>query len=301
MKIGLITNSLVWAGMKDLDEIAGWAAVNGFEDMEVGPDVPLEEEIFCSVLEKRGIDISSLIYCRNLLCENGEQAEYHRQALTDRIVFGPKVGVKRIICSTGVTQEAMLEGNPLKYDPEASVKAVAESFKHIVELAERHNVLLCFENCPLMGNIAISPYMWDILFKELDSRKVGLVFDPSHMVWQFMDPYTSVLKYKSKIFHVHGKDCEVNYEKLRQIGILHGFSKKGGGGGQGENALEKTWWRYRLPGLGDLSWNKITANLQEAGFNGTISIEHEDPVWEGSLEKVQAGLLKAKRHIAGFL
>jgi sugar phosphate isomerase/epimerase len=301
MKIGFLTNSLVWAGVKDLDKIAQWAAANGFKDMEVGPNIPLKEEIFNSVIENHKIDISAFIYCRNFLVEDKAMAEEYKQALKDRIKFAPKVGIKKIICSTGVSSKSIIEGNNVKYDPEESLDEVAETFKEFIELAEKHDVKLCFENCPVMGNIAISPYMWDRLFEKLDSDKIGLVLDPSHLVWQFINPYENILKYGHKIYHVHGKDCEIKQDVLGKFGILHSVSKANSGEGAGENALAKTWWRYRLAGLGDLNWNRIIANLQEVGYDGTISIEHEDPVWEGSLEKVQAGLLKAKKHIESFL
>lgn len=301
MKIGFHTNSLVWVGMNDLNKIAAWASENGFEDMEVGPNVPLKEELFNSVLEKGNIDISAFIYCRNFLSENKQEAAEHKKALMDRIEFAPKVGIKKIICSTGVNKDTIVDNNVLKYDPEASIDAVAEGFKEIVELAEKNNVKLCFENCPLMGNIAISPYMWERLFEKIVSDKVGLVFDPSHLVWQFINPYENILKFKDKIFHVHGKDCEVQYDKLAKYGILHNFSKKEDETKQGENAFEKMWWRYRLVGLGDLNWNRIIANLYEIGYDGTVSIEHEDPVWEGNVEKVKLGLIKAQKHLRSFL
>ncbi|MED4224495.1 sugar phosphate isomerase/epimerase [Neobacillus cucumis] len=301
MKIGFLTNSLVWAGVKELDKIAEWAVSNGFQDLEVGPNIPLKEEIFYNVIEKYKIDISAFIYCRNFLTENKSLAEEYRQSLIERIKFAPKVGVQKIICSTGVSNKSLIEGNYVKFDPEESLEEVAETFKEFIELAEKHDVKLCFENCPVMGNTAISPYMWDRLFEKLDSDKIGLVMDPSHLIWQFINPYESILKYGHKIYHVHGKDCEVKYDVLGTHGILHSVSKANSGNGEGENALAKTWWRYRLPGLGDINWNKIIANLQEVGYDGAISIEHEDPVWEGSLEKVQVGLLKAKKHIESFL
>lgn len=301
MKVGFLTNSLVWTGIRELDKIAEWAVENGFEDMEVGPSIPLQEAQFAKVREKGSIDISSFIYCRNFLSENPQEAQKHRQELMDRIQFAPRVGIKKIICSTGVTGASFLDENNMKYDPEASVEAVAEVFKTFIELAEKHQVKLCFENCPLMGNIAISPYMWEVLFEKLDSEQVGLVFDPSHLVWQFIDPYENILRYGHKIFHVHGKDCEVRRDALHRFGILHGFSHKISTGQQGENAIHKNWWRYRLLGLGDLNWNKIIANLYEIGYEGTISIEHEDPVWEGSPEKVQAGLIRARNHVKQFI
>lgn len=46
MRLGFMTNILVKKGMVHLDEIAEWAAVQGFEDLEVGPTVPMERELF---------------------------------------------------------------------------------------------------------------------------------------------------------------------------------------------------------------------------------------------------------------
>lgn len=301
MKIGFMTNSLAWAGLSDLDQIGRWAAQHGFEDLEVGPGIPLNEKLFADTRQKYGIQTSAFIYCRNFFSPNAQEAQEHRRQLLERIRFAPRVGADKVICSTGVSQRAVVDANNLKYDPEACVEEVAEAFKPIVEEAEKQGVRLCFENCPLMGNIAISPYMWDILFARLASDNVGLAYDPSHFVWQFMDPYQPILDYRDKIFHVHGKDCEVQYARLRRIGILHNFSQESAAGGQGENALAKMWWRYRLVGLGDLDWRRIVANLEEIGFDGTLSIEHEDPVWEGSLEKVETGLLKAQHHLKIFM
>ena len=55
------------------------------------------------------------------------------------------------------------------------------------------------------------------------------------------------------------------------------------------------WWRYRVPGRGDIDWRAILDTLQEGGFDGTLSIEHEDPVWGGTVERVQRGLEIASR------
>lgn len=44
MRLGFMTNILVKKGMVHLDEIAEWAAAQGFEDLEVGPTVPMERE-----------------------------------------------------------------------------------------------------------------------------------------------------------------------------------------------------------------------------------------------------------------
>ena len=129
-----------------------------------------------------------------------------------------------------------------------------------------------------MGNTAISPYLLHELLRRLPSKRLGIAYDPSHLVWEMIDAYDFVLEFGEKIVLVHGKDAEILPDVLRTHGILSDFD----------------WWRYRLPGLGALNWNKVISRLHEVGYDGVISIEHEDPVWEGTLEKVQKGILIGK-------
>ncbi len=44
----------------------------------------------------------------------------------------------------------------------------------------------------MMGNIATSPDMWQALFEQLDSDRIGLCYDPSHLIWQGIDPYENM-------------------------------------------------------------------------------------------------------------
>jgi sugar phosphate isomerase/epimerase len=52
-----------------------------------------------------------------------------------------------------------------------------------------------------------------------------------------------------------------------------------------------------LPGLGELNWTKFFSNLDEINYQRTISIEHEDPVWEGTPSKVKQGIQIARDYI----
>jgi len=61
------------------------------------------------------------------------------------------------------------------------------------------------------------------------------------------------------------------------------------------------WWRYRLPGAGKINWANFTSVLGKIGYDGVISIEHEDPVWEGEEEKIKKGLILGKRHLSSFI
>ena len=123
---------------------------------------------------------------------------------------------------------------------------------------------------------------WQI--SQLDSDRIGLCYDPSHLIWQFIDPYSNIFRFKEKIFRFHAKDTHVDMEKLSLYGVQQ-YMK---------------WWQHRLPGLGDLDWNRIVDDLYQIGYDDAIVIEHEDPVWEGTLEKVEKGILKTRDHVSQY-
>lgn len=281
MRLGLITNSLTGIGITDLKEIADLAAANGIQELEVGPAIALERQSFEDILAEGKIAIRTLIYCRNFLSEDAAEASRHQEALKQRIEFASELGIEKVVCSTGVTRKSF-EG--MGFRPENSLDECVELFKGFLELAERKNVRLCFENCPMMGNIAVAPDICEMLFDRLDSERIGLCYDPSHLVWQMIDPYSTIFRFRNKIFHVHGKDTQVDTARRNQSGVLQ----------------NSKWWRHRLPGLGDLDWRRIVDSLYEIGYSGAVSIEHEDPVWEGSEAKVKSGILKARDTIVQY-
>jgi sugar phosphate isomerase/epimerase len=58
------------------------------------------------------------------------------------------------------------------------------------------------------------------------------------------------------------------------------------------------WWRYRIPGLGQVDWRRLVDALHQAGYAGVVSVEHEDPVWSGDPDRVYRGLGVAERTLA---
>jgi sugar phosphate isomerase/epimerase len=61
------------------------------------------------------------------------------------------------------------------------------------------------------------------------------------------------------------------------------------------------WWRYRVPGLGQVDWRRIIDILYEAGYDGVVSVEHEDPVWGGDPARVKQGLRIAERTLSPMI
>lgn len=299
MKIGFLTNALVEQARRSgsdafstLDQVADWAADHGFTDLECGPMLPLDRAAYERVLAAGRIDITALIYCRNYLSTDAEEAANHLAELKKRIEFAGALGIDKVVTSTGIDktiEEGIYDrdpnvkdrGNMIRRIPVRSLDRVVDLFGPLLELAEKNNVRLCFENCPLMGNIAISPVMWRRIFERLDSDKLGIAYDPSHLVWEMVDPYAPIDEFKDRIFHVHAKDAAIDREQLAQTGILTDFS----------------WWSYRIPGRGELDWKKLLGMLKANGYDGTISLEHEDAAYEGTLEAVENGLLDGKAYL----
>ena len=299
MKIGFLTNALVEQARRSglntfqtLDEVAAWAADHGFTDLECGPMLPLDRAAYERVLGEGRIAITALIYCRNYLSTDPEEAATHLAELKKRIEFAGALGIDKVVTSTGIDkriEEGIYDrdpnvkdrGNMIRRIPVRSLDQVVDLYGPLLELAEKNNVRLCLENCPLMGNIAISPVMWRRLFQRLDSDKLGLAYDPSHLVWEMIDPYAPLDEFKDKIFHVHAKDAAIDRARLAETGILTDFS----------------WWRYRIPGRGELDWKKLLSKLKANGYTGTISLEHEDAAYEGTLPAVEQGLLDGKAHL----
>ncbi len=297
MKIGFLTNALVEqtrrAGDHTFDRlpaVADWAAENGFTDLECGPMLPLDRSDYEKVLTEGKISVSALIYCRNFLSTDEQEAQTHLSELKKRIEFAGALGIDKVITSTGINK-AIEEGiydrdpnvkdraNMIRRIPVRSLDAVVRTFEPLVTLAEKNHVRICYENCPLMGNIAISPVMWRQIFEKLPSDNLGLAYDPSHLVWEMIDAYAPIREFGTKIFHVHAKDTIINRQRLGETGILTDFS----------------WWNYCIPGRGELDWKRIIEMLKEIGYDGTISLEHEDPLYEGSAEAVKRGLLEGKK------
>ncbi len=172
--------------------------------------------------------------------------------------------------------------------------AVRETMPAVARHAEQQGVRIAIENCPFNGqNVVCTPEAWDALFALIPSGIVGICMDPSHNVWQGIDYLRATREYAAHIYHVHAKDTEILTEGCYRYGVE---------GPHIESPVQRHgWWRHRLPGLGAVDWNAFITLLTDLGYAGDISIEHEDPLWEGSAARVQQGIADARTHLARFI
>jgi sugar phosphate isomerase/epimerase len=159
-------------------------------------------------------------------------------------------------------------------------------------------VQVIIENCVMEGwhpdgypgNLAYSPELWEWMF----DLGLYLNFDPSHLVWMGVDPVEALRPHVDRIPHAQAKDIQVDAAARNRFGWPGKAVTR-------DDPWDVGWWRYRVPGLGQVDWVRVVDALYEGGFDGVLSVEHEDPVWGGTEEKVEIGLRIAHRTLRPLL
>lgn len=308
MDLGFLT---VCLGNMPLKEKAKWASKNGFKALEVAcwprennrdyssSDIDVENltkeqaEGIKTYFKGYGLKISSLAYYDNNLDRNPAKRTFvnnHVKKCIDAAVMldTPYVGT--------------FVGRNIDKNMKENFDEFEKVFSELTAYAGKNGVKLMIENCHmrgwqypnLPGTISYTPELWEEMFKRVPSKNFGLNFDPSHLMPQFIDYMKAAEDFKDRIFHVHAKDVEIYTDRLNKYGIYDRQIFN-----DGEDNIG--YWRYRMPGLGQVDWGKLINLLRKNGYDGTISIEHEDPLYEGSIEKVKEGLILGIKHLEKFV
>jgi sugar phosphate isomerase/epimerase len=297
MKLGLLT-----AAFPDLtlEQVADWAGASGFETLEIAcwPAGGGEKRRYAGVshidverldgagaaavrelLTARGLDISSLAYYPNHMHPDpGHRAAVN--AHLDRVVDAAVLlGVEVVGTFVGADPARSLTEN---------LRSFAEIWPALVDRARGKGIKIAIENCPMLfsgdewpfgTNLARTPHIWREMFNVIPEAGFGLNLDPSHLVWQMIDYERVVYDFADRILHVHAKDMEIDRGGLYEHGVL---------------SAGMNWQVPRLPGLGEVRWDRFCAALYAVGYDRWISIEHEDRAFEGDVELVKRGFLIAR-------
>jgi sugar phosphate isomerase/epimerase len=105
--------------------------------------------------------------------------------------------------------------------------------------------------------------------RDATGKNLGINLDPSHLWWQGVDIPVAIKALGQAIFHVHAKDVAINSEQTAKNGVLDTKSYA---------RMQERSWLFRSVGWGhgELSWKAIVSALRLAGYDDTLSIEHED-------------------------
>ncbi len=238
------------------------------------------------LLEQKGVAVSGLGYYPNPLEADKKHAGRYVAHLKKVISAANRLGLKNVNTFIGRDHTASVEDN---------FKRFRKVWPPIVRHAEKCRVKIGIENCPMFftedewpggKNLATSPAIWRRMFKEIPSASFGLNYDPSHLVWQFMDYIKPIYEFKNRIFHVHLKDATVVRDQLDDVGIL---------------ATPLLFHRPKLPGLGDVDWGKFFSALNDIGYKGAACVEVEDRSYEGSLKLRKKSLVQSREYLKQFL
>ena len=159
---------------------------------------------------------------------------------------------------------------------DASMPRFKKVFGDLTRRADDRGVRIAFENCDMGGNwnsgdwnIAHNPTAWEMMFNEVPADNLGLEWEPCHQMVSLIDPIPQLRKWVAKVFHVHGKDCTIAWDVVREYGI---------------DGPEPFAW-HRTPGFGDTDWTDVITILRSHGYVGSIDIEGwHDPVYRADLE-----------------
>jgi len=294
LKLGLLTAAFP---NLTLEEVARWAHESGFDALEIAcwPSSGGESRRYAGVshvdvedfdpkavrrlLSRFNLEISALAYYPNNLDPDADAREAANGHLRRVIEAAQRLDVEVV-------------GTFVGRDQHRSVDESFEDFRRVwpplVRFARERSVKVAIENCPMIfsgdewpggRNLAYSPALWRRMFESVPDENFGLNFDPSHLVWQFIDYTRAVREFGPRIFHVHAKDMEVDRDGLYEQGVM---------------SLGVGWQVPRLPGLGEVRWDRFLSALYAAGYDWVVSIEHEDRRFEGELDLVQRGFLLAR-------
>lgn len=304
MKLGFLTACLpTWS----LERIARYAEASGYEALEVAAWPALGDRPFTAthldvenldaqriddtlaLLDGTGLTISSLAFYDNNLHPDKEERDRINNHVRSCIEAAAALGVGTV-------------GTFVGRDPGKSVREnldeAEQVFAPLVDLAGEHGVALVIENCVMEGwhpdgypgNLAYSPELWEWMF----ALGLYLNYDPSHLVWMGIDPVVAIKPYVDKVAHAQAKDIQTFPELRNRYGYPGKAIVR-------DDPWDVGWWRYRVPGLGEVDWTRVVDTLYQGGFNGVLSVEHEDPVWGGTEDRILAGLEVAHRTLRPLL
>ena len=298
MRIGVLTRGEI----EDLD----WAQRLGFRSIEwmrfhdspAGPnhaDWKSFAEKFAAEAAARDLRISAIgaLYQNPL---DPKQTAFARAVFHRAIEVAAHLGVKTVAGFAGAVIETELDerGGHLVYKPfENYLPQVLAFWEPEAKFAADRGVRIAFEHCPqgayhlpLMNyNMLGQPAMWERFFNATNCENLGIEWDASHLLCQFIDPVANIHRFGRKIFHVHAKDAWINRRLLEEYGICHpGVAE------------------HRFPGLGQANWAEIIHALLRAGYDSDLNIEgRHDPVFRDHEPNEGTALAGRRLEDAGLL
>ncbi len=302
MKLGVLTVAL---GDQPFDKALDFLEEQGVEMIEVGcgghpgtahcdPEILLHDDEtlkkFRNTVEKHHMEISALSVHCNTIHPNKEIAAKADYDTHRAVLMAEKLGIHQINTFSGCAGDCSESKYPnwvtcawpddyteiLKYQWNECLIPYWRSF---VPFAKEHGVnKIAFEPHP--GFMVYNPETV-LKIREAVGPEIGANLDPSHLIWQGIDPVEAIKALKGAIFHFHAKDTRLNQRNIAVNGVLDTKPYS--------DEMGRSWiFRTIGYGNGESYWRDIISALRLVGYDHAVSIEHED-----SLMSSPEGLKKA--------
>jgi sugar phosphate isomerase/epimerase len=244
---------------------------------------------FKDTLAGAGFSISALSCHGNPLHPDPQRAKHDREMSRKTILLAEQLGVPVIVDFSGCPGDSPHSIRPnwvtcpwppeyletLKWQwDDVAVPYWVEQAK----FAAGHRVKIAIEMHP--GFLVYNPETM-LKLRSLAGPAIGCNYDPSHMFWQGIDPIAAIRLLGDAIFHVHAKDTQIYQRNLPLTGVLDTKSYA--------DERHRAWiFRTCGYGHGEEWWREFVSTLRMFGYDGVLSIEHED-----SLLSPEEGLARA--------
>jgi len=290
MKLGVMT---VLMGNYSLEETLKYLKSLGVEQVEIGcggyPGTahadavrflkePSLIETFREAIDKYGLSVAALACHGNPLHPNKEVAKAYHEQFEASILLAEKLGLDTVVGFSGCPGDC----EDSKY-PNWVVSAWPEDFAKIKEW-QWHEKLIPYwkKTSAFAGEHGVSKIALELhpgfcvyntstllRLREAVGPAIGANFDPSHLFWQGIDPVLAIRALKGAIYHFHAKDTAIDPYNTALNGVLDTPSFE---------QIEERPWVFRTVGYGhgEDVWRAIFSELRKVGYDGVISIEHED-------------------------
>ena len=238
------------------------------------------------VASAAGVEISGLGYYPNPLAADPDEARLYVDHIKRVITASAVLGIHQMNTFVGRDPSLSVADNWPRF---------LATWRPLVQFAADQGVRIGIENCPMIftddewpggKNLATTPAIWRRMFEAIPGQSFGLNYDPSHMIWQHMDPIQPLRDFADRIVHVHAKDVRIDRDRLDQVGIM---------------APPNEYHTPKLPGLGDVDWGQFFSVLGDSGYDGPVCVEVEDRAYEGSLEARKASLRQSHTFLRNFI
>ena len=248
---------------------------------------------FQRLLADQGCSISALSCHGNPLHPNPARAQQARDTSRKTILLAEKLGVPVVVDFSGCPGDSPQSTAPnwvtCPWPPDYLDvldwqwnEVVTPYWIELGNFAAQHNVKIAIEMHP--GFVVYSPETL-LRLRAIAGPAVGCNYDPSHMFWQGIDPIAAIRILGDAIFHVHAKDTQLYPANLPRTGVLDT---------KPYTDERNRGWIFRTCGYGHGAewWKEFVSTLRMFGYDGVLSIEHED-----SLMSPEEGLTKAAQFL----